>query len=290
MPAWQRIHEWKNQGSALAVSGANTWIWRYGRGEPVVCMHGVPTSGYLYRKVLPELAVRGLQGVAFDLPGMGFADRPQDFDYSWSSLAKWSVEAIQAAGIEDFHLVVHDIGGPIGFDVIRRIPERIRSLTVLNTMLQVASFRRPWVMEPFAHRGVGWLWLQCLRTPLFIVLMRSIGVCDTPSNDELRAYAKLLLREEGGSAFLRIMRSFERTSEFENRIVNALENRSFPAQVIWSTRDPALSMHAYAPQICRVLGLNQWHRVQGKHFLQEDAPEEIAEYVAALATVEQAVS
>src|ERR1700730_2358947 len=40
-----------------------------------------------------------------------------------------------AAGIENFHLVVHDIGGPIGFDVIRRVPDRIKSLTVLNTLV-----------------------------------------------------------------------------------------------------------------------------------------------------------
>lgn len=283
MSVSQLISEWEALGTPLLVGSANSRIWRQGRGEPVVCMHGVPTSGFLYRKVLPELAANGQEGITFDLPGLGFADRLTDFNYSWSGLSKWSVDAITAAGIKNFHLVVHDIGGPIGFDVIRRIPDRIRSLTVLNTMLHVASFHRPLVMEPFAHRGIGWLWLQSLRTPLLIVLMRMIGVCDTPTNEELTAYRTLLLREDGGAAFLKIMRSFERTHEYEARIINALEKKKFPAQVIWGTQDPALRMQDYAPKICRVLRLPAWHQVKGKHFLQEDSPKRIAEQVTELA-------
>ena len=41
-----------------------------------MCLHGVPASCFLYRKVLRELAARGLRGIAFDLPGLGLADRP----------------------------------------------------------------------------------------------------------------------------------------------------------------------------------------------------------------------
>jgi pimeloyl-ACP methyl ester carboxylesterase len=76
------------------------------------------------------------------------------------------------------------------------------------------------------------------------------------------------------------MRGFERTSEFENRIVSALKARKFPAQVIWGAQDPALKMSKYAPEVCEVLGLSSWHQVRGKHFLQEDSPQEIAQLIA----------
>lgn len=276
------ITDWKDKGTELAVARANTRIWRHGQGETVVCLHGVPSSAFLYRKLLPELSLKGLEGVAFDFPGLGFADRPGDFDYSWSGMSKWTVAAIDAAEIDHFHLVVHDIGGPIGFDVIQRIPDRIRSLTVLNTMIRVATFHRPWVMAPFAYRGVGWLWLQSMRTPIILMLMRMIGVCDKPTNEELWAYAALLFREDGGASFLKIMRSFERTKEFESRIVDALENRNFPAQVIWGKQDPVLRVANYAPELCRILRLDEFNEVPGKHFLQEDSPKEIAAYVARL--------
>ena len=155
MNANRLIEEWRQQGRILEVEGANTVLWRMGQGETVICVHGVPTSGFLYRKLLPELASRGLEGVTLDLPGLGLADRLADFDYSWSGFATWYLKAIDAAGIRDFHLVVHDIGGPIGFDIIRRVPSRIRSLTVLNTLVDVSQFRRPWVMELLLGRLSG---------------------------------------------------------------------------------------------------------------------------------------
>jgi pimeloyl-ACP methyl ester carboxylesterase len=282
MSVQQIVNSWKDRGGPLEVSNANTWIWREGSGQPVVCLHGVPASGFIYRKALPVLAAKGLQGITFDFPGLGLADRPADFDYSWSGLAAWTVNALDAANIDDFHLVVHDIGGPVGFDVIRRIPKRIRSLTVLNSILHVASFRRPFVMEPFAHRGIGWFWLQGMRTAMIIALMRTVGMHDGPTNDELRAYGALLFRNDGGKAFLKIMRSFERTPEFEAGIVTALKNKTFPAQVIWGAEDSALKMKTHAPPFCQVLGLTDWHRVRGKHFLQEDSPNEIAAHVADL--------
>lgn len=274
------VSTWEARGQPLDVEGANSRIWREGKGESVVCLHGVPASAFLYRKVISDLAALDLEGVTFDLPGMGFSDRPTNFDYTWSGLARWTVKAIEAADLDGFHLVVHDIGGPIGFDVIRQIPEKIRSLTVLNTLVKAASFHRPWVMEPFAHPVIGPIWVASTRTPMIIPLMRTIGMHDGPSNDELRAYGYLLTRADGGAAFRKIMRGFERTPEFEERIVSALSGRDFPAQVIWGAQDPALKMARYAPEICEVLGLNSWHQVRGKHFLQEDSPAEIAQLVS----------
>src|SRR5258708_34869362 len=143
MNATRLIEEWRRQGRVLEVEGANTVLWRMGHGETVICVHGVTAYGVVYRKLLPELASRGLEGVTLDLPGLGLAGRPADFDYSWSGFAAWYLKAIDAAGIRNFHLVVHDIGGPIAFDVIRRVPDRIKSLTVLITLAHVSHVRPP---------------------------------------------------------------------------------------------------------------------------------------------------
>jgi haloalkane dehalogenase len=282
MNAPQLISHWKQQGQLLEVAGANTYIWRKGEGEAVVCVHGVPASGFLYRKVLPELAQRGFQGVTLDLPGLGLADRPIDFDYSWSGLSAWYVDALNAAGIQDFHLVVHDVGGPIGFDIIRRIPERIKSLTVLNTVINVSTFHRPWSMEPFAWPVVGKLWLQSARTPLFYMLLKMQGMHHI-SLAEANAYGQLLLGKDNGAAFLKIMRGFERTSQFELGIKDALAARKFPAQLIWSRQDPALKFEKYVPDLLKSLNLELYETVNGKHFLQEDAYVEIAQFIAKLA-------
>lgn len=75
----------------------------------------VPTSSFLYRKVIHELVNKGYRGVAIDFPGFGFSDRSEDFDCSFPSLARFCAEAAKALGLDKYHLVVHDIGGPIGF-------------------------------------------------------------------------------------------------------------------------------------------------------------------------------
>jgi haloalkane dehalogenase len=135
-------------------------------------------------------------------------------------LAAWYLKAIDAAGIRNFHLVVHDIGGPIGFDVIRRVPDRIKSLTVLNTLVDVSQFQRPWVMEPFAWPVIGRLWLQ--RTLMFYVLIKTFGTRNI-NRAEADACGQLFLGPDSGRAFLQIMRSFERTPAFEQGIKAALK-------------------------------------------------------------------
>jgi haloalkane dehalogenase len=73
---------------------------------------------------------------------------------------------------------VHDIGGPIGFELAAAVPERVISLTLLNTIVEVDRFERPWVMEPFAVRGVRRLWLGSMTGPSFLGLMYALGVKD----------------------------------------------------------------------------------------------------------------
>ena len=180
------LTRWIERGRRLEVPTASTHVWDEGEGEPVLLLHGVPASSYLYRKVLPALAERGLRGVAMDFPGLGLADRPEDFDYRWSGLATWLRSAVDTLGLDRFHLVIHDIGGPIGYDLASRIPDRIRSLTVLNTMTRVASFHRPWVMEPFAWPVVGPIYLATTSGALFEILMRLQGVHSKVPGVELR--------------------------------------------------------------------------------------------------------
>jgi pimeloyl-ACP methyl ester carboxylesterase len=95
--------------------------------------------------------------------------------------------------LQRFHLVVHDVGGPVGFELAAAVPDRVKSLTVLNTIVDVDTFKRPCSMEPFARRGV----------------------------------------EDGGRAFLKIMRGFERTAVKRDLYRSVLAGDRYPVQVVW---------------------------------------------------------
>ncbi len=271
-------------GRAFIAAGITGFVREAGAGETVLCMHGVPTSSFLYRKVLDELAARGLRGVAFDLPGLGCADRPEHFDYSWTGLGQYCVSAVDALGLEHFHLVVHDIGGPVGFELAAAAPDRVRSLTVLNTIVDVDTFKRPWSMEPFARRGIGEVYLRALSKPAFRRLMALQGVADRSAvpNAELDAYVDLLKRGDGGRAFLKIMRGFERTAAKGDLYRSVLASDRYPVQVVWGTKDPALKLNTHGEAARRAAGGDTIPRLPGKHILQEDQAPAIADLVAGI--------
>jgi len=237
-------------------------------------------------RCLAELAGRGLRGVAFDLPGLGLADRPAGFDYTWTGLGRFCVAAVDALGLDRFHLVVHDIGGPVGFELAAALPDRVMTLTVLNTLVEVEHFKRPWSMEPFARRGVGEAYLRTLTKPAFRVLMRLQGIADMTAVTaaELDSYVDLLRGDDGGRAFLKVMRGFERTAEKQRLYEGVLRDGRYPVQIVWGADDPALKLAVHGEQARRAAGLDQIHTVPAKHFLQEDQAPAVAQRIAALAS------
>jgi haloalkane dehalogenase len=286
MTSRQTIDAHRAAGRRFTAARLESFVRDEGTGESVICLHGVPASSFLYRKVLSELAARGLRGIAFDLPGLGLADRPAVFDYTWTGLGRFCAAAVDALELERFHLVVHDIGGPIGFELAAALPERIASLTILNTLLEVDTFKRPWSMEPFARRGIGELYdLRTLTKPAFRALMRVQGIENGSAipRAEVDAYVDLLRTGDGGRAFLKIMRGFERTPEKRTLYARVLRDAEYPMRIVWGARDPALPLTIEGEAVRRAAGLDRVHTVPAKHFLQEDQTPAVARHIAELA-------
>ncbi len=277
------VAAWRSRGRPFQAAGVGSVVFEEGQGNVALCLHGVPSSSYLFRKLLPQLASRGLRGVAIDFPGLGFAQRPEAFDYSWSSLAGWTLAAMDALELKRAHLVLHDIAVPIGFELARRAPERVLSATVMNSMIKVASFKRSWPMKPFAVPVLGELWLGGMSGFTFETLFRLQGVATPVPKEEILAYLKILKLEDRGRAFLKIMRAFELTEAYESRILAHVKERRYPAQVVWGEHDPALTLATKGRDCQEALGVPTIHRLNGKHYVPEDAPAEIAELVAAQA-------
>jgi haloalkane dehalogenase len=279
----EAIEEHRRAGREFEAGGVRSFVREQGDGEPVVLMHGIPVSSYLYRKVLPLLADRGLRGVAFDLPGLGLAERPHGFDYTWTGLGRWTGEAIDALGIDRCHLVLHDIGGPVGMEWALVDPERVRTLTVLDTLLAVDGFSRHWTMAMLSPPLIGRILLEANRGPAARWLFYSNGIEDrsaTPPH-EVDAYFALLRRDDGGRAFRHIVRGFEPTAEKERLYLGGLRASGWPARVLWGDHDPALGVEDRRP-IEEALGAEATI-LPAKHFLQEDQAPAVAGAIADLA-------
>jgi haloalkane dehalogenase len=279
----EAIEEHRQAGREFEAGGVRSFVREQGEGDPVVLMHGIPVSSYLYRKVQPLLADRGLRGVAFDLPGLGLAQRPRDFDYTWTGLGHWTGAAIDALGIKQCHLVLHDIGGPVGLEWALANRDRVKSLTVLDTPLAIDGFRRIWTMALAAPPGIGRLWVMSTRPPVARWLFYKQGIADrsaTPAH-EVDAHLALLHRGDDGRAFQRIVRGWEANAEKERLYLGGLGESGWSAQVIWASDDPAIGPDQ-RDAVAGALGVEPTV-LQAKHYLQEDQAPAIAGAIADLA-------
>jgi pimeloyl-ACP methyl ester carboxylesterase len=283
-PVEEVIAAHEGAGRRFEVDGVESFVRERGSGPAVVLVHGVPSSSFMYRKMLEPLADEGFRAIAFDFPGLGLADRPRDFDYSWTGLSRFMSGALTALEVDRAHLVVHDIGGPIGCEVAVRNPERILSLTALNCVLGVATFRRVWTMAPFAVPVLGRAMLT--GTTRFaarrLFYMQALKERSAMTTAEIDAYQALLKRQDGGRAFLKIMRGFELTEEKQRLLWDGLADRPYPAQIIWGSEDPALGEEELR-QAQRALDVDEPTLIPAKHFLQEDHAPVIAGLVSKLA-------
>ena len=270
-------------GRIFKAGGTHSFVRELGEGEPVVMFHGVPVSSFVYRKLIAPIASGGLRAVAFDLPGLGLAARPADFDYSLKGLINFAGSAIDCMELERCHLVVHDIGGPIGCGWAATHPERVLSLTVLNTTLRLSAYRDPWMLAAFNVPGLRRLWLRMMTRPIFTELFYRDGIAkrDSISRDEVRAHYSLLRFGDGGRAFLKINRAWCDPA-FEQPIIAALNNRDYPAQLIWGEHDPVLGQRE-REFVMRALGVDQALLLPAKHFLQEECAAPIADAVLEIA-------
>jgi len=272
-------------GSFFTAAGVQSFVRSEGDGEPVVLMHGLPASSFLYRKVIPELASRSYRAIAFDWPGLGLADRPVDFDYRIPGLGTWAAAAVDALGIDRFHLVVHDAGGPVGFELATHTFERIRSLTILNTMFELP--RNPFPGEILGKLSRGGVGKPMRSARAWREMLERVGVYDTSvlTDEIVLAWRDLALGDNDGATYLEIMRHVREGHEAGRwqAIVDA-RTAPYPVQIVWGGHDPMLSLKRYGWKMLQASGLPAMTIVPGRHFLQEDQAPAVAALIAAHAS------
>ncbi|TFH20540.1 MAG: alpha/beta fold hydrolase [Acidimicrobiales bacterium] len=275
------IEAHRQAGSFFEVAGIRSFVRAEGEGETVVLVHGLPASSFLYRKVIDELAARGFRALAFDLPGLGLADRPENFDYTLSGLGLFAAAAVDALGIDRFHLVVHDAGGPIGFEAASHLLDRVQSLTVLNTIPELDSTPFPGEFLARFTRRVGG---PMSSAAVWRTMMYRVGILDRSAVPEVEvdAYRDLALGPDDGAAYLQIMRGLHATrGETKNyRPLLHVDSAPYPVQIVWGAKDPILTMRRFGWRTLEATGLPSMSIVPARHFLQEDQAPAISALIA----------
>ncbi len=144
----------------VEVHGSKIHYIDEGSGDPILFLHGNPTSSYLWRNIIPYLTSLG-RCVAPDLIGMGKSDKP-DLEYRFVDHSTYVEGFIEKLGLENLTLVVHDWGSALGFHYAMRHEKNVKALAFMEAILAPVP---SWDMFPedfkavftgFRTPDVGW--------------------------------------------------------------------------------------------------------------------------------------
>jgi haloalkane dehalogenase len=167
-----------------------------GTGEPVLFLHGNPTSSLLWREVIGPVADGGRRCLALDLVGMGRSGKP-DIEYRLVDHIRYVDAFVEALGLTRLSIVGHDWGAVIALDHARRFPDRVRAVAFLEGHIHPIEH---WSDMDAGGRDM----FQRLREPgtgeqmviqenFFIEVVLPGGMLRPPSEEELQAYREPFL-------------------------------------------------------------------------------------------------
>ncbi|MDP6377155.1 MAG: haloalkane dehalogenase [Pseudomonadales bacterium] len=287
-----------------------------GEGDVVLCLHGQPSWSYLYRKMIPLLVQGGCRVIAPDFIGFGKSDKPTSRDdYTYANHVAWLTALLEALDLSGITLFCQDWGGLIGLRTAAENPERFARIVPANTGLPDAQGIADDQIAPVSERmrayyesipvpadevemsvamagddtGMGFLhWVKfCAESEGFVpgrVLGASCG--GALSADEVRAY-DAPFPDENHKAGPR---------KFPTLVPIIPDNPAIPAnRAAWAEFErwekPVLTAYGDSDPVTAGAHVRFQERVPGArgqahvtiegagHFLQEQAPEQLAQVV-----------
>ncbi len=249
-----------------------------GSGAPVLLLHGWPTSSFLWRNVMPPIAVAN-RVIALDLPGFGASEKPLDTHYGFELFERAIDDFLAALEIDEVGLAVHDLGGPIGVHWALGRPGRVSRLAVLNTLLYpelsgaVLEFVKALSSPKLRDQFTG---------PAGLEAAMRLGVADQAclTDEVLEGVREPFQTDDSRRALADAGIGLEPEGFIE--IAERLPSLAVPVRVVYGERDAILP--DIADTVAR-LGRDLPQTVvtalpQCGHFLQEEAPEEIGGLLA----------
>ncbi|AOI61668.1 alpha/beta fold hydrolase [Burkholderia diffusa] len=266
-------------------------------GEVVLCIHGEPTWGYLFRDLIAALA-GSYRVIAPDHMGFGKSETPERRTYWLQDHIDNIEKFVLALDLSNITLVMHDFGGPVGMGLAARHPDRIRRIISTNgptpfgqstlfDRLNANAAVSPWFQWILRANSQGRL--ESVLNELSFNILSTLKLNGFENhariNDTwLRAYSSRFAVPTDSAGAIGWAKGFAiGAHRFEMPDATALDTiRSKPALAIWGEADRTLAAEHFLPLFSEIFPMAPIHRLAGVgHYSFEDAPREIAELITA---------
>jgi haloalkane dehalogenase len=274
----------------IEVNGLSIAFHDIGSGDPIVFLHGNPTSSFLWRNIIPHLQSLG-RCIAPDLIGMGDSEKLPNSSadsYTFVENRRYLDGFFDALGLKDrVTLVVHDWGSALGFDWARRHPDSVKGIVHMEALLATMSWDDiPAVVQP-RFRGVRSEQGEELVLQQNIFIEQSIvkGTLRSFTDAEMAEYRRPFLEPGEGR---RPMLTWPRQLPIGGEPADVVE--IFESYGAWLAASDIPKLYIRAEpgthsqklvELVRAWPNQQEVTVRGIHYPQEDSPEEIGAAIAA---------
>ncbi|MFF3567389.1 alpha/beta fold hydrolase [Nocardia jiangxiensis] len=247
----------------------------------IVLLHGFPTSSFMFRNLIPQLA--GYRVIAPDHLGFGLSDAPtvEEFDYSFDALAELTHGLLEQLDVQRYAMVVHDYGAPIGWRLAIANPESV---------VAVISQNGNGYDEGFVPSGWAPIWAYqrdpsseneaTLRGVFTLAAIRGqyvTGVADESvlSPDTWTLDHAYLSRPGNAEVQLKLFADYVTNPPLYPALHQWLRDNQVPVLATWGKGDPFFGPEG-ARAFARDTDKAEIHVMEGGHFLLESACDEVA--------------
>ena len=283
--------KFKYSKSFITINGKKLAYVDYGEGDPIVFLHGNPTSSYLWRNIMPHLEGVG-RLIAPDLIGMGDSDKLDNSGperYTFIEHSEYLYGLFEKLDLTNITLVIHDWGSALGFNWAALNPEKVKSIVYMEAITGPIESWNDWpkqarnIFQSFRSDSGEEL---ILEKNFFVegVFASDVGVYRKLEKEELDTYIKPF-KEKGESR--RPTLTWPRQIPIEGEPEEVIEIVNNYAKFMNETQIPKLFINAEPGGI--LIGkqreiARQWPNqkevtVKGGHFIQEVSPDEIGESI-----------
>ncbi|MBA3889337.1 MAG: alpha/beta fold hydrolase [Gemmatimonadaceae bacterium] len=269
------------RGEFVDVRGARLYYYAAGTrgaGEPVVLLHGFPTSGHLWADVVPHLP-QGHRTIVLDLLGFGRSDRPGSHAVDIHAHADRVIALLDALGINFACLIGHDIGGAIALAAALRHPPRVSRLGLVSAAafdawpprdVKVVRATLPLTR----HLPPSWV-SSVLRADL----LRGYVNADHAARSVDR-YLQPFGDADGRDAFFQHLQQLDPADP--DALTPRLGDIVQPTAVVWGRNDPFLPVKNAERLAAAIPSATLDIIEEGGHFVPEEQPQEVAQAIGRL--------
>lgn len=269
---------------ALQIGDYRVHMMEYGQGYPVLLLHGNPTWGFLYRKIIQQLPPDTFRCIIPDLIGLGFSDKPTNSKaHTLRNHSHWMQHILDQLDLNKLIFVGQDWGGPIGLHALSQFPDTMEGLVLLNTMVRPPKptfkptafhrFSQFPVVSNFVFRGLGYpqKWLHIAQGDPMSIKGKVAKAYAYPLKGLRQNIAPLALARMVPNSLI------HPTVEPMKEVESFVKDFSGPASIVWGLKDPVLgrAMSAHT----KILPQAEVETTPGGHFIQEEEPEKIAQAI-----------